>query len=88
MFNYRLGLKDTVRANQLDCIINYFFKLYLILHACVRRFDVTDIVQNFLETKLSLSKPTVPARAGKLCTLDVVRGDSRNGYMNWSFMYD
>ena len=47
-----------------------------------------DIVQNFLETKRSLSKPRVPARAGKLCTLDVVRGDSRNGYMNWSFMYD
>ena len=27
------------------------FQLYLILHACVQRFDVTDIVGSFLETK-------------------------------------
>ena len=34
----KLDLKDSSRANQLDCIISYFFKLYLILYACVKRF--------------------------------------------------
>ena len=28
--NY-VGLKDLSRANQLDCVIGYFFQLYLIL---------------------------------------------------------
>ena len=37
--------------NQLDCVISYFFQLHLVLHACVRKLDVTGTVQNSLETK-------------------------------------
>ena len=35
----------------LNCVISYFFQLYLMFHACVRRFDVIDTVEFFLETK-------------------------------------
>ena len=35
----------------LNCAMSYFFQLHLMLHACVRKFDVTDIVENFLGTK-------------------------------------
>ena len=45
----KLGLKDLSRANQLDCVISYFFQLHLMLHACVKKFDVTDTVENFWE---------------------------------------
>ena len=40
----RLGLKDSARANQLDCVISYFFQLHLMFHTCVRRFDVIGTV--------------------------------------------
>ena len=40
--------------NQLDCVISYFFQLYLILHACVERFDVMDTVGKNLGTKRGL----------------------------------
>ena len=47
-----IGLKDSARTNQLDCIICYFSTvLYLMLHICVRRFDVTDTMHMFLGTK-------------------------------------
>ena len=36
---------------QLFCIISYFFQLHLMLHVCVRRFDVMSTVGNFLGTK-------------------------------------
>ena len=41
---------------QLNYIISYFFQLHLMLHACVRRFDVTGTVGNFLGTKQGLRK--------------------------------
>ena len=31
-----------------------FFRLYLVLHACAARFDVTGTAQNFLESKPAL----------------------------------
>ena len=34
---------------QLYYVISYFFQLYLIFHACVKKFDVTDIVGIFFE---------------------------------------
>ena len=40
---------------QLYCVTNYFFQLHLMLHACVRRFDVTGTVGNFLGTKHGLN---------------------------------
>ena len=56
MFNYKLiGIKNSSRANQLDCIISYFFQLHLMLYACVEKFDVTDTVGNFSGTKQVLS---------------------------------
>ena len=30
-----LDLKDSSRANQLDCVISYFFQLYLMLAPCM-----------------------------------------------------
>jgi hypothetical protein len=54
----QLCLKDSSRGNQLDYVISYFFQLYLMLHACVQRFDVTGPVRNFLETKQSLRVKT------------------------------
>ena len=39
MSNYGLiRLKDSSRANQLGCVINYFFQLHLVLHAFVQNF--------------------------------------------------
>ena len=32
--------------------MSYFFQLHLILHAYVRRFDMIDTVEKFLETKI------------------------------------
>ena len=47
----KLDLKDSSRHLQLNCVINYFFQLYLMLHVCIRTFDVTGIVQKILGTK-------------------------------------
>jgi len=38
---------------QLNCVIN-FFQPHLMIYVCVRRFDVIDIVENFLGTKHDL----------------------------------
>ena len=50
-----LGLKDSARANQLDCVISYLFQLHLMLYACVLRFDVKGTIGIFLETKALFS---------------------------------
>ena len=50
--------------NQLDCVISYFFQLYLMLHACIQKFDVMITAQIFL-TKHSLSHVAVFA----MCTV-------------------
>ena len=56
MSNHKLiRLKNLYRANQLDCVISYFFHLHLMLHAYVRKFDVTVTVANFLPTERGLS---------------------------------
>ena len=36
----KLGLKDSSRKLQTSYIISYFIYLYLILYACIKRFDV------------------------------------------------
>ena len=46
---------DSSGRNQLDYVISYFFQLYLILHTCIRKFDVTGTAQIFLGTKRSLT---------------------------------
>ena len=38
----------------------FFFRLYLVLHACAARFDVTG-AQNFLNLNGPLAQPEVPA---------------------------
>ena len=48
-FWYCSTLKDSARANQLDCVISYFFQLYLILYVYVRKFDETDTIKKFWE---------------------------------------
>jgi hypothetical protein len=33
---YKLGLKDSSREFRLNCVINFIFYLYLMLHVCVK----------------------------------------------------
>jgi hypothetical protein len=42
-----LDSKDLSRKLQLNCIISFYFRLYLILHACVARFDVMENLEFF-----------------------------------------
>jgi len=44
-----LGLKDSSRDLQANCVISFCFRLYLMLHARVARFDVTGNLENFLD---------------------------------------
>ena len=44
-----LGLKDSSRNLQINCVISFYFYLYLVLHACVARFDVTGNLEKFLD---------------------------------------
>ena len=37
-----LGLKDSSRDSQLNCVISLFFYLHLMFHACVQKFDGMD----------------------------------------------
>ena len=39
-----LGLKDSSRKLVASCAISFIIGLYLILHACVQTFDVTEIL--------------------------------------------
>ena len=41
-----LGLKDSSRDLQVNCAISFFY-LYLILHACAVKFDVTENLVSF-----------------------------------------
>ena len=42
-----LGLKDSSRQLQVNCVISYSFYLHLMLHAYAARFDVTRNLENF-----------------------------------------
>ena len=42
-----LGFKDSSRQLWVNCAINYSFYLYLMLHICAARFDVTENLENF-----------------------------------------
>ena len=49
MSNYELiRLKDLSHHLQLNCAIDYFLKLYLILHTCIQKFDLTENLENEL----------------------------------------
>jgi len=41
-------IKDSSHDLQLNGAISFYFYLYLILHACAERFDVTRNLENFL----------------------------------------
>jgi len=43
-----LSLKDSSRNLQTNCIINFCFHLYLMLHVYAARFDVTKNLEKFL----------------------------------------
>ena len=71
MFNHELIMfKNSSRANQLDCVISYFFQLHLIFHACVERFDVTGTVGKILGTKRDLC--IFGKGSGQTCTHRVI----------------
>ena len=42
-----LGLKDSSHDFLANCVISFFFRLHLVLHACAARFDVTGNLENF-----------------------------------------
>ena len=42
-----LGLKDSSHDFSANCVISFFFRLHLVLHACAARFDVTKNLENF-----------------------------------------
>jgi len=44
-------LKNSSRHSQLNCVVSYFFQLHLMLHAYVRKFDMTGTVEKILVTK-------------------------------------
>jgi len=46
-----VGLKDSSRDFQPNCVISLFFYLHVMFHACVQRFDGMDI--NFLSGELN-----------------------------------
>jgi hypothetical protein len=41
---------------QLNCMISFYFRLYLMLHACAVRFDVTENLENFFRFWGELNK--------------------------------
>ena len=45
--------------NQLECVISYFFQVYLMLHACVGKLDVLSTVQKSLELNAALVATSV-----------------------------
>jgi len=45
----KLGSKDSSRDLQTNCVISFYFRLYLMLHACATRFDVMGNLKNFLD---------------------------------------
>jgi len=47
IINY-LGSKDLSRNLHINCAISFCFYLYLIIHACAARFDVTINLEKFL----------------------------------------
>ena len=47
----KLGLKDSCRKLVASYAISFVISLYLILHACVQTFDVTEILGASVETK-------------------------------------
>ena len=42
-----ISSKDSSHHLQLNCIIIYFFKLNLMLHACVKKFNMTGNLEKF-----------------------------------------
>ena len=43
-----LESKDSSRDLQLNCVISFCFRLYLMFYTCATRFDVTGNLENFL----------------------------------------
>jgi hypothetical protein len=38
----QLGLKDSSRDLQVNCVISFYFRLYLVPYACAAGFDVME----------------------------------------------
>jgi len=47
--------EDETLLKELDCVISYFFQLHLMLHTCIRTFDVTGTLEKNLGTKRGFS---------------------------------
>jgi hypothetical protein len=45
----RIHICDSSRDLQTNCVINFCFRLYLMLHACAAKFDVTKNLDQFWE---------------------------------------
>jgi hypothetical protein len=58
----QLGLKDSSRDFTVNCAISFLFRLHLMLHACVARFDVMFWDENFWELNTPLENQTARGR--------------------------
>jgi hypothetical protein len=65
------------RDLQLNCVISFFFRLHLVLHACAARFDVTDTVAlfgfTFRELNRLQTKGVLDLGVGPLLAWDGIR---------------
>jgi hypothetical protein len=49
-----IGSKDSSRGFQMNCANTFCFHVYLMLHACAVKFDVTGNLENFWELNKAL----------------------------------
>ena len=53
-------MEDSSRDLQVNCAISFYFRLYLVLHACAAKIDVTENFEKFLVFRGELNKATKP----------------------------
>ena len=49
LYHFRLFMTNSSCDLQSNCIINFYFYLYLVFYAYVTRFSVTENLKNFLD---------------------------------------
>jgi hypothetical protein len=50
LFSNFLDSKDLSCNLQTSCVISFYFQLYLMLHACVVKFNMTENLKKFLRS--------------------------------------
>jgi len=60
-----LDLKDLSRGLQMNCANSFCFHVYLMLHACAGRFDVTGNLENFWQLNKATAAPAADHEEGE-----------------------